>query len=350
MGISGGMEIRECGRTGLRLSVLGVGCWEFGGSDYWGPQSQAEADAVVRRALELGVNYFDTAEGYNDGRSEETLGRAIRGLPRDRLVIGTKVSPQNCAPAALVEHCEASLRRLGTDYVDLYMIHWPLTPRCVGQGAACPPARDAFAALARLKGQGRIRHVGVSNFGVARVEEARMAGAAIAADQLCYSLLARAIEFDILPHCRRHGIGLIAYLVLMQGLLGGTYRTLADVPPLRRRTRHFNGLRPGTLCRHGGAGAEDEVNAALAAIRAIGADCGLTMPELALKWAIATPGITCALAGCRTAAKMEANARAAAAPLKPEIVARLTAATEALKQKLGPGFDYWENPANDRTQ
>jgi len=343
------METRPCGKAGLRLSVLGVGCWEFGGSDYWGPQSQAEADAVVRRALDLGVNYFDAAESYNDGRSEETLGRAFRGLPRDRLVVGTKVSPANTAPAVLVEHCEASLRRLGTDHIDLYMVHWPITPRNVGR-SPCPSASDAFATLMRLQGQGKIRHIGVSNFGVARVEEALAAGAAVAASQLCYSLLARAIEYEILPHCRKRGIGVIAYLALMQGLLTGKYRTLEDVPPQHRRTRHFDGRRPGTPCRHGEPGAESEVNAALESIRRIGQECGLSMSDLALKWAMAQPGIACVLAGCRTPARIEANAKAAAAPLPPEVVERLSAATAALKEKLGPNFDYWQNAANDRTQ
>ena len=316
------MELRPCGTTGLRLSVLGIGCWEFGGSDYWGPQSQAEADAVVRRALDLGVNYFDVAESYNDGRSEECLGRAIKGLGRDRLAIGTKVSPANTAPATLVEHCEASLRRLGTDYIDLYMIHWPITPRNVPPGAPVPAAADAFAALRRLREQGKVRHVGVSNFGVVAMAEALGLGVAPAANQLCYSLLSRAIEFEVLPFCRAHGVGVIAYLALMQGLLTGKYRTLDEVPPLHRRTRHFDGRQSGTLCRHGEPGAEAEVNAALAAIREIGRESGLSMSDLAIKWAIAQPGMACVLAGCRTPQRVEENARATAAPLAAPPFAR----------------------------
>ena len=106
------MEIRNCGTSGLKVSALGVGCWSFGGGDYWG--RQAQADAVVRRAVELGITYFDTAEAYNEGRSESSLGRAVRGIPRDKIVIGTKISPSNTAADTLIEHCEASLRRLGT--------------------------------------------------------------------------------------------------------------------------------------------------------------------------------------------------------------------------------------------
>lgn len=342
------MEQRECGKTGLRTSALGIGCWEFGGSDYWGPQSQAEADAVVRRALDLGITTFDTAETYNDGRSEETLGRALRGLPRDRFVVATKVQPYHCDPATLTEHCEASLRRLGLEYVDLYMVHWPISPRNMPAGTACPSVAEAFAALGRLRRDGKVRHVGVSNFSVPRLEEAAAAGTVLAANQLCYSLLARAIEFEVLPWCRSHGVGVMAYLALMQGLLTGKYRTIDEVPPLHRRTRHFCGLEPDTLCRHGEPGAEAEVNAALAALRTIAAETGRTMPDLALAWAMAQPGLTCVLAGCRTAARVEENVRAAA-PLDPAIVARLTTAADALKQRLGPSIDYWQNAVNDRT-
>jgi aryl-alcohol dehydrogenase-like predicted oxidoreductase len=175
-------------------------------------------------------------------------------------------------------------------------------------------------------------------------------GVAPAANQLCYSLLSRAIEFEVLPFCRAHGVGVIAYLALMQGLLTGKYRTLDEVPPLHRRTRHFDGRQSGTLCRHGEPGAEAEVNAALAAIREIGRESGLSMSDLAIKWAIAQPGMACVLAGCRTPQRVEENARATAAPLAPEIASRLSAATDVLKAKLGRNCDYWEAAANDRTR
>jgi aryl-alcohol dehydrogenase-like predicted oxidoreductase len=111
------MELRECGRSGLKLSRLGLGCWAFGGGEYWGPQDPSDVDAVVRRAFERGVTYFDTAEVYNEGRSEAALGRALRGLPRDRVVVGTKVSPAHVQPDTLPRRCEASLRRLTTDHI-----------------------------------------------------------------------------------------------------------------------------------------------------------------------------------------------------------------------------------------
>ena len=122
------MQARSCGKSDLVLSVLGLGCWSFGGGAYWGRCDQADADAVVRRAVELGITYFDVAEAYNNGRSEESLGIALKGVPREKVLIGSKVSPSHCYANTLPAYCDASLRRLGLDYLDLYMIHWPIHP------------------------------------------------------------------------------------------------------------------------------------------------------------------------------------------------------------------------------
>lgn len=166
------MELRPCGKSSLKLSALGLGCWSFGGGAYWGDCNQQDVDAVVRRSVQLGINYFDAAEAYNDGRSEESLGQAVKGLPREKLVIGTKVSPPNCYAKMLPQHCEASLRRLGLDHVDLYMIHWPIHPHSIRHFTKDeaiinnpPTVEEAFGALARLNEQGKIRYIGVSNFG-----------------------------------------------------------------------------------------------------------------------------------------------------------------------------------------
>ncbi len=313
------MEIRTCGQSGLRLPVLGLGCWAFGGGEYWGEQSQDNVNRVVRRAVELGVNYFDTAEVYNDGRSEAALGLAIRGLPRDRLIIGTKISPSNTEPATLVAHCEASLRRLGIETIDLYLVHWPIAQHSVvhfHRDCVCPAVAPAFETLMTLRRQGKIRHVGVSNFGSHYLAEAQaagaetgdcpdfrvsengtvpFAGAEIAVNALPYNLLCRVIELEILPYCRQSGVGVIGYMALMQGLLAGAYAALDDVPLWRRRTRHFHPRRAGPLCRHGEAGAEEETQEALAAIRAIAAAEGAPMQDLAIRWAIAREDIACTL-------------------------------------------------------
>jgi len=350
------MELRRCGASDLKLSALGLGCWEFGGGAYWGECSQQDVDAVVRRSVELGINYFDVAEAYNEGRSEESLGRAVRGVSREQLVIGTKVSPSNCYRNTLPRHCEASLRRLGLDYVDLYMIHWPIHPHSIRHFTRDesviqnpPTIEEALAALSRLKEQGKIRCIGVSNFGRERLEEARRICPGLVVNQVPYSLLTRGIELESLPQCRRLGVGVIGYMTLLQGVLADRYPTLDAAPPYQRRTRHFDSRR-SALARHGEDGAEAETNAALAGIRRIMQEYGMTMPEIATKWALSGQGITCCLIGVRSVRRLEDNVRAAAQPLPPEIVARLNATTQPVLDKLGNSFDYYESLENNRTR
>jgi myo-inositol catabolism protein IolS len=347
------LQIRKCGNSALKLSALGVGCWSFGGGEYWGEQAQNDADEVVRRSFDLGITYFDTAEAYNEGRSESSLGQAIRGIPRDKIVIGSKVSPSNTDPAVLPRHCEASLKRLGTDYIDLYMIHWPITPHSIGhftdKQIPCPSVEEAFAALGKLRREGKIRYIGVSNFAAPKLNEALATGAAITVNELPYSLLARAIEYEILPLCEQLGIGVLGYMSLWQGLLTDRFANLDELPVWRRRTRHFAAGK-NELSRHGEPGAEDETWQAVAEVRKIAGELGQGTAEVALKWALANPGISCVLAGARTKQQLEANAAASEGALPEDVVQRLGRVTETLKNKLGPGFDYFESTANDRTR
>ena len=347
------LPVRRCGSSDLVLPVLGVGCWAFGGGDYWGPQSQSEVDAVVRRALELGCNFFDTAEAYNAGASETALGVALRGFPRDQAIVCTKISPGHTAPKTLVAHCEASLRRLQTDYIDLYMVHWPITAHSIRHftpsATEVPSVEGAFTTLQALGRAGKIRHIGVSNFGPIQLAEALATGAPIAVNELPYSLLTRAIEGEILPLCRARGVGVLGYMALLQGVLSDRYTSLDDLPEYRRRTRHFDS-RKTPLSRHGLPGCEAETTAALAAIRAIARRNGLTTSDLALKWAVAGEGITSSLCGSRNVAALEANLAAAAAPLDAATIGELNRATAPLLAALGPSFDYYENPAHDRTK
>ena len=353
---SASMPLRRCGQSDLTLSALGAGCWAFGGGEYWGDQNQKDVDQVVHHALELGINYFDSAEAYNEGRSEISLGQALKGLPRDEVRIGTKVSPSNLYHDTLIEHCEASLRRLDTEYIDLYMIHWPVHTHSIRHFTKDqsvidnpPDINEAFDALAQLHDQGKIRYVGVSNFAVPRLEPLRDMSVPVVANELPYSLLTRAIEYEALPYCQQNGIGVIGYMTLLQGVLADIYPTLADVPEWQRRTRHFDAKRC-SLTRHKGGGAENETNQALADIRKIAQQTGLTMPTLAVKWALAREGITCALVGARNVQELEANVQAAAKPLDQDTLDALNRATDPLKEALGASFDYYESPENDRTR
>jgi myo-inositol catabolism protein IolS len=347
------MELRECGRSGLKLPVLGLGCWAFGGGEYWGERHvQADVGAVVRRAFDLGVRYFDTAEVYNEGRSEASLGEALRGLPRDQVLIGTKVSPAHVQPDVLPRRCEASLRRLGTDFVDVYMVHWPITRRSIRHFDAgletCPAVDDAFATLLRLQERGKVRHVGVSNFGRSRLEEALRHCPGLAVNELPYNLLSRGIEWDALGACRELGVGAIGYMALLQGVLTDLYPTLDDVPAWQRRTRHFD-ARKTPAARHGMPGEEEATRGTLSDLRSFCRETGRTLADLALAWAVANPAVACTLVGSRSADRLRANVRAVQQPLEAGVVERLNALTDPLKQRLGPSFDYYESPENDRT-
>jgi aryl-alcohol dehydrogenase-like predicted oxidoreductase len=196
------MEKRLCKNSGLELSVLGTGCWTFGGGTYWGDQNQKDVNEVVHESVRLGINYFDTAEAYNEGRSESSLGEAIAGIPRDKFLIGTKVSPSNCYPNTLMEHCEASLKRLNTDYIDLYMIHWPIHPHSIRHFTNDvaiiqnpPEIESAIETLRKLKQQGKIRNYGVSNFSQSRLNNLPLHE--ISVNELPYNLLCRAIEMAL---------------------------------------------------------------------------------------------------------------------------------------------------------
>jgi aryl-alcohol dehydrogenase-like predicted oxidoreductase len=347
------LPFRPCGNSGLNLPVLGLGCWAYGGGEYWGGQNQRDVDEVVRHALEHGCNLFDTAEAYNNGASETSLGLALRGVPRESVILCTKVSPSNVGRGTLEAHCDASLRRLQTDYVDLYLVHWPITAHSIHHFApnasTVPSVAEAFEGLQRLQQSGKIRHIGVSNFGPAKLREALATGARIAVNELPYSLLSRAIELEVLPFCRQHGIGVLGYMALLQGVISDKYRQLDDLPEVRRRTRHFDS-RKVPQARHGLPGVELETAVALSAVREIAARHGLPTSELALKWAFAGDGITSCLCGARNVAALRENLRAAREPLPAAMVAELNRATQPLLDALGPSFDYYEHPSNDRTK
>mgnify|MGYP001546320672 CR=1 FL=1 len=347
------IETRRCGRSTLSLPVLGLGTWSFGGGAYWGPQSQADVDRVVARALDLGLVYFDTAEMYNGGASEASLGEALRGR-RAQAVIGSKLSPAHARPAELRSRCEASLRRLRTDHLDLYLVHWPIHADSIRHFSTDedllrhpPSTRDAFLTLAALQREGKIRHIGVSNFGVRQMEEVLALGVPLAVNELPYNLLMRAIEAEILPFCRERGIGVIGYMALMQGVLAGDREGFEGLAPSRTRTRHFSSARPGS--RHGGPGFEEETHAALRSLRAVAREEGMSLSDLALVWALGGPGIDCVLAGCRDLRQLEENVRASRLRLPPATRARLCEATDDLRRRLGPSPDYYESADRPRT-
>lgn len=347
------MKYRECGASGLKLPVLGIGCWAFGGGDFWGAQKQTDVNEVVGRAIEVGCTYFDTAEVYNDGESEKSLGIALRGK-REQAIIGTKVSPHHTEPAALRKACDDSLKRLGTDHIDLYMVHWPIHSHSLAHYTDDralldhpPETLRAFETLDGLKKAGKIRHYGVSNFGVAQLNELHEAGFKPAVNELCYNLVSRAIELEILSLCKGRHIGIIGYMPLMQGLLTGKYKTLEDIPWQRTRTRHFSGSRHGS--RHGEDGVELYLQTALQGLVDLAKELDEPLSRLAIAWSMENPAVTCTISGVRNINQLAENIRATHLGIGPGIMEQLNTITEPIKVAMGTSPDYHESSENPRT-
>jgi len=324
------MQYRTLGDTDIRVSTICLGGWALIGGRTWGDQDRADSLAAIRAAFDAGVNFFDTAPGYGEGESERLLAEAI-GHVRDRAVIATKVSQGELAPERLTASCERSLRLLRTDRIDLLQPHWP-NPDV--------PVAETMAALCRLREQGKVRAIGLSNFGPDYLREA-LAAAPVCTNQLCYSLLFRAVERQIQPLCVERGVGILCYSPLCQGLLTGKFRSPADVPDGRARTRLFSPARPEA--RHGEGGCEAELFAALAAVRGICDALGLPMGHVALAWLLGQAGVTSAIAGARDAAQARDNAAAGDVRLPPDALAALSAATEKVKRYVGTNADLWQS-------
>jgi aryl-alcohol dehydrogenase-like predicted oxidoreductase len=347
------MKYRTLGKNGPKVSIICTGCWAFGGGAYWGAQDQKDVETVVQSALDEGINLFDNAEMYNDGASETSLGLAL-GKRRKEAVIITKAKPSKAYPADLVKSCEGSLRRLKTDYIDIYMFHWPFDPISLKhftddpQIIANPPdPKEAFAAMRALQKQGKIRYIGVSNFGVKQLGEAGP-DSGIIMNELPYNLLCRAIEKDIMPECKKQGMGIIAYMALQQGLLTGRWTSADQVPPPQAHSRHFAQSRGKDFSRHGEDGAEDLTFKTIADLIVIAKDLKLSLPEMSLAWVLHKEGISTLLQGSRNDAELAENMKATDIKLSAEAIAKMDAASDALLKRLGYSPDYYQSEANSR--
>jgi methylglyoxal reductase len=311
------METRRLGRSDLLLTPVVFGAWGIGGL-MWGGSDDAEAVDAIRAALDAGINAIDTAASYGPGRSEELVGRALRGR-REGVIVATKCGlrwdepvgaarletigldgrPQrlyhDLRPATVREECEGSLRRLGVETIDLYQIHRP---------DPVHGFEDALAEMLRLRDAGKIRWIGVSNFSVEQMQRAQDVAAIVSA-QPGYSLLERGIEADLLPWCRGAGVGVIAYSPLARGLLTGKVR-LDTVYPATDHRSSLPLFAPESRRR---------VIAGLDKVRPIAEAHGVSLANLAVAWVLGEPGVTAALVGARTPAQAVENARAASVRL-----------------------------------
>ncbi len=299
------MEKRKIGT--LEVSVAGLGCNNFG----WRIDAEATA-AVVGAALDSGINFFDTADVYGSGQSEEYLGVALKDR-RDEAIIATKFGSkmgegmEGAKPAYIRQAVEASLRRLGTDRIDLYQIHRP---------DASTPIADTLGALNDLVQAGKVREIGCSNFSLVQLREAESAVRAGAARfvsvQNEYSLLHREPEKEVLPECVRAGLAFLPYFPLANGLLTGKYRSGQPFP---KASRALDGFGPKVFT---------EKNLALAdSVAGFARDRGHTLLELAISWLLAQSGVASVIAGAKTPEQVRANALGADWRLRPADVADL---------------------------
>lgn len=325
------MRYRKLGQTDLNVSAVCQGTWSVATKDvFWDGQDRTDSLAAIWAGLDTGVNFFDTAPAYGNGEAEEILGEAL-GSHRREVIVATKVAPTELESDKLRLSCERSLRALRTDYIDLYQIHWP---------SKTLPLEPAWRTLEALRREGKIRYLGVSNFGASFLGELLQFGRA-ESNQLPYSLLWRAVEFEIQPLCAANDIGILCYSPLAQGLLTGKFSTADEAPEKRARTRLFSSARKMT--RHGEPGCEAETFAVLAEIRALAGQHGIAMGHLALAWLLCQQGVTSVVVGARNAAQAADNAAVADLTLDDELLMRLSQITEPVKQIIGCNADPWEH-------
>ena len=323
------MRYRTLGRTDIEVSTVAMGCWAIVGDETWGPQDEDDAIAAIKTAREVGITFFDTAEAYGDGYSEELLGRVLSD-EREEVVIASKVSASHLREEDVKEACEASLDRLQTDYIDLYQIHWPNWDI---------PLQETCSALEELQEEGKIRAIGVSNFGPRDLTDV-LDRCRVETDQVAYNLLWRGIEDQLQPLCLKNDVSVLPYCPLQQGLLTGKFEEADDVPEGRARTRHFSGERP--QARHGQPGAEEETFKAIDEIRDVAEEIEEPMANVALSWLLSRLSVASVLAGARNPEQVRQNARAGDLALPETVLARLTHITLPLKEQFDGSLDMWQ--------
>jgi aryl-alcohol dehydrogenase-like predicted oxidoreductase len=310
------MTYRPLGRTGVKVSPLCLGAMMFGA---WGNPDHDESIRIIHRALDAGINFIDTADVYSRGESEEIVGKALEGR-RDEVVLATKVhgtmgdDPNQFGNSRrwIVREVEASLKRLRTDYIDLYQIHRP---------EADTDIDETLGALSDLVHAGKVRYIGSSTFPASQIVEAQWVAEKrgrerFVCEQPPYSMLAREVEKDVLPTCARHGMAVIPWSPLAGGWLSGRYRKGQDAPPSTRAERmpaRYDLSDPGN---------QRKLDAADALAR-LADESGLTLIQMALAWVINHPAVTSAIIGPRTMEQLESQLGAEAVQLDPAVLDRI---------------------------
>jgi aryl-alcohol dehydrogenase-like predicted oxidoreductase len=311
------------GQTELHVSAIAFGTWAFGGD--WGAADVQESTATIQRALELGITLFDTAQGYGFGAAERLLGEALRGRARrEEVVIATKgglrmegdTLLRDASASWLRAGVESSLRNLGTDYIDLYQVHWP------DPGT---PAEETAEALEALVREGKIRHAGVSNYSVEEMEEFSEFGR-LETLQPPYHMFRREIEDEVLPYTAKHNIGVLVYGPLAHGLLSGrmTPATTFAADDWRSKSPDFTGDTFGRNLR------------VVQRLQAFARERGTDLPALAVAWTLAHPAIDVAIVGAHRPSQLEGTAGAADVSLSAQDLTQIDAILAGAVPVWGP--------------
>jgi aryl-alcohol dehydrogenase-like predicted oxidoreductase len=316
------MEQTKLGRSGLVVSRIAFGTWQLGGE--WGSTDEAAAVAAIRRAADHGVTLFDTAQGYGFGASERLLAKALDGR-RDDLVVATKggLRPtfgggvaRDGSPEWIRHGVEESLRALGAESIDLYQLHWP---------DPATPFEETATALAELVEQGKVHHVGVSNFSAEQMEEF---GATLPVETLQppYHLLHRSIEESVLPYAEANDIGVLVYGPLAHGILSGALHADTEFAPgdWRASSPDFRGE------------AYRRNLSAVAELAQLARDLGITLSQLAVAWTLANPAVDVAIVGTRNPAHVDQALAAADVTLEPAVLERIEAIMRGAHPIAGP--------------
>jgi aryl-alcohol dehydrogenase-like predicted oxidoreductase len=313
------MEYRRLGKSELNVSAIGLGTWAIGGF-FWGHTDETAAVAAIQKAIDSGITLIDTAPIYGNGHSEEVVGKAIKGR-RHQVVIATKCGVRlkearlvnDLKPKSIRKELETSLKLLGTDVIDLYQCHFP-DPNT--------PIEETIGEMAKMKAEGKVRAIGVSNFDVALLTKANKA-AQIASAQVQYSLLSREIEKELIPFCLENNIGILAYGPMGGGILTGKYKQKPKFEEGDARSFFYNYYQEPLW---------SQVQALLKGLEPIAARHGKPVAQLAINWARQQAGITSALVGARSPQQAEANAAAGSWQLSSE---DLSSIAKIASQALG---------------
>jgi len=302
-------------------NTLGLGCWTFGGAQ-WGGQDDDESLDAMRKALDLGLTHFDTASGYGGGHSERLVGRFIEDK-RDAIFLASKQGA-NKSKEKFAASIRSSLERLGTDSIDLYYIHWPSSKFDL---------RPTMEALVEAKDEGVVGAIGVSNFSVEQMDQVMEVGR-IDAHQLCYNLLWRWDESDVIPYCIDHDIAVVTYSSIAQGILTGKFPKHPEFKEGDQRPNTT--LFDDDVWPHVYRGVEE--------MKTLAADAGRSLTHLAIRWVAEQPGITSILVGARNADQVAENAAAMEGEIDPSVFERLTELSDSIAESIpdtGNIFKYY---------